>query len=528
MRYLRRLPIFVSLFTAAVVILGILGIPQPVKAFTGADFNSGRIIDDFVFYKNQPTMSVGEIQAFLNSKVPTCDTWHTGSGGNNPPFTCLKDYREVTTAGKPVESGLCYGWGGGDMSAAEIIYHVSQSCGVNAKALIVLLQKEQGLITDTWPWAIQYRSATGYGCPDTAACDSAYYGFFNQVYNAARQFKRYARDANLFNYRVGVTSYVLFNPNAACGGSNIFMSNKATAALYNYTPYQPNAAALNNLYGTGDSCSAYGNRNFWRLWRDWFGVTYANDTDVAHPNGTLITDGIGVYLVNNGQRSWIKSPAVFESYHYDWSKIKPVTTGDLALPWGPQIDVLGPGTVFRTDNSPTYIMDYDTGGVLKKRLTTNYVLEQLGYTGRDVVYVPPSDVPSATFSTVLTTPQHPSGTIVLFYGIPTVYLVDKGQLKPIQNELSFDTNGYKMINLKGGTQYDSWLPIGSPLQARIGTMVFDGQGIALIDYDGTGIMKRPVGPWDCYADRLHYTTRDWISGYQAQQLPVRVGPTFSC
>ena len=49
------------------------------------------------------------------------------------------------------------------------------------------------------------------------------------------------------------------------------LANAATAALYYYTPYQPNAAALANLYGTGDSCSAYGNRNFWRLYRDWFG-----------------------------------------------------------------------------------------------------------------------------------------------------------------------------------------------------------------------------------------------------------------
>src|SRR5690606_20979087 len=47
--------------------------------------------------------------------------------------------------------------------------------------------------------------------------------------------------------------------------------NEATAALYNYTPYTPNAAALANLYTTGDSCSSYGNRNFWAFYTDWFG-----------------------------------------------------------------------------------------------------------------------------------------------------------------------------------------------------------------------------------------------------------------
>jgi len=41
--------------------------------------------------------------------------------------------------------------------------------------------------------------------------------------------------------------------------------------LYYYTPYVPNKAALDNLYGTGDACSAYGNRNFWRFYHDWFG-----------------------------------------------------------------------------------------------------------------------------------------------------------------------------------------------------------------------------------------------------------------
>jgi hypothetical protein len=150
---------------------------------------------------------------------------------------------------------------------------VSEACGINPQVLIVLLQKEQSLVTDDWPWTTQYRSATGYGCPDTAPCDSEFYGFFNQVYSAARQFKRYVRDANLFSYRAGLSSYIQYNPNTLCGGSNIFISNSATAALYNYTPYQPNAASLNNLYGTGDSCSAYGNRNFWRLFNDWFGST---------------------------------------------------------------------------------------------------------------------------------------------------------------------------------------------------------------------------------------------------------------
>ena len=65
---------------------------------------------------------------------------------------------------------------GEGQTAAEIIYQAAQDYKINPQVLIVLLEKEQSLITDTYPNTKQYRSATGYGCPDTAACDTKYYG----------------------------------------------------------------------------------------------------------------------------------------------------------------------------------------------------------------------------------------------------------------------------------------------------------------------------------------------------------------
>lgn len=274
------------LLTTLGILLSLL-FPASTSALSGSEFQAGRIMDDTVFF-NGTALSVQQIQDFLNAKVPTCDTNGTQpyggttraeygtSRGYPPPFICLKNFRQDTVS-KSAETGLCNGYGLANQSAAEIIYNVAASCGVNPKVLIVLLEKEQSLVTDDWPWSIQYRSATGYGCPDTAPCDAEYYGFFNQVYAAARQFKRYARDADLFNYRRNTNSYVQYNPNAGCGGTNIYIQNQATAGLYNYTPYQPNAAALNNLYGMGDGCSAYGNRNFWRIYNDWFGSTHASN-----------------------------------------------------------------------------------------------------------------------------------------------------------------------------------------------------------------------------------------------------------
>lgn len=280
--FLRKISIIVFSLIAFVGVIGIV-LSGKVEALSGADFQAGRIIDDGVFFSSQG-IGASDIQGFLNSKVPSCDTYGTqpyggttraaygASRGYPAPYICLKDYSQETPT-KTAESGLCNQYNGGNKSAAWIIHDVSAACGINPKVLLVLLQKEQSLVTDDWPWSIQYRSATGYGCPDTAPCDTEYYGFFNQVYNAARQFKRYNRDQILFRYRAGRDNYIQYNPNAGCGGSNVYIQNQATAGLYNYTPYQPNASALTNLYGSGDSCGAYGNRNFWRMFNDWFGST---------------------------------------------------------------------------------------------------------------------------------------------------------------------------------------------------------------------------------------------------------------
>lgn len=276
-------------------------IPIKAKALTGAEFQPGNIISDGIFF-NGNDMDATTIQTFLNSKVPTCDSNGTqayagttraaygASKGYPAPYVCLKDYRQDVPE-KPAEDGLCTGIGAGNKSAAQIIYEIGVSCGINQKALIVLLQKEQGLITDDWPWPTQYNKATGFGCPDTAACNTKYYGLFNQLYLAARQFKKYALFPDSYNYTAKQNNSIKWRPDFAvndaqgnflrwedrCGSSSVFIENQATAGLYNYTPYRPNAAALSGLSDTspggGDTCSAYGNRNFWWYFNRWFGST---------------------------------------------------------------------------------------------------------------------------------------------------------------------------------------------------------------------------------------------------------------
>ncbi|MFK3834339.1 hypothetical protein [Microbacterium sp. NPDC087868] len=262
-------------------------------------FNPGNIISDAVF-TNKSTMTEAQIQAFFNSKVSRC---LGGTDENGKPIVCLKDFK-ITSVTRPADQ-YCSGYSGAaNESAARIIYRVSQACNINPQVLIVMLQKEQGLITHTWPSAWRYNIALGQGCPDTAPCDPNYIGFFHQIYGAARQMQIYMEGRWFQWYAPGKTWNILYNPNANCGSSPVYVANKATSALYYYTPYQPNAAALRAGYGTGDGCSAYGNRNFYNYFTDWFGSTQS----ASAPQG-LVKVGTAVWLVSGQNRYHITAEA---------------------------------------------------------------------------------------------------------------------------------------------------------------------------------------------------------------------------
>jgi len=233
------------------------------SAADGASFDPSNIISDANFF-NGTGMTESTVQSFMQVKGSAC-----ASG-----YTCLKDYKQTTWS--RAADPMCAAYqGAANESAARIIAKVAQACNIAPQVLLVTLEKEQSLVTTSTPSQSRYDRAMGFACPDTAPCDSEYFGFYNQVYKSAWQFKRYGNppgtSAFFTWYPVGKYSNVRFNPDANCGSSPVRIQNKATAALYYYTPYQPNAAALRNLYGTGDGCSAYGNRNFWRLYTDWFG-----------------------------------------------------------------------------------------------------------------------------------------------------------------------------------------------------------------------------------------------------------------
>lgn len=335
-----------SLVMAIIICLPM--VPTTVAyAASASDWSAGRIIDDSVF-TNQNSMSIVDIQNFLNQKVGTgggngtpgqCDTngiktselgggtrAQYGSAHNNPiPFTCLKDYYEVPKL-SPGSGIPASNYGGvaipsGAKSAANLIYDAAQTYHISPKVLLITIQKESAgpLITDDWPFKSQYTYAMGAHCPDSgpggsANCDPNYSGFSIQISESAALLRYYLDNMTQpwWPYKkVGINN-IQYNPNTSCGSTAVNITSSATAALYTYTPYQPNTAALNNLYGTGDACSAYGNRNFWRMYIDWFGTTV----------GDLVrtVDNATVYLISSDN----KYPIADGSVLGDFSALGPI------------------------------------------------------------------------------------------------------------------------------------------------------------------------------------------------------------
>ena len=109
-----------------------------VMAVSASEWNSSNIIDDAVFYDNN-SMSVNDIQAFMNSKNPSCDTQGTRPaseygrpdithaqyaaqvGWPGPPYVCLRDYFQVPQSDQVISNLSTNVRPNGSISSAEII-----------------------------------------------------------------------------------------------------------------------------------------------------------------------------------------------------------------------------------------------------------------------------------------------------------------------------------------------------------------------------------------------------------------------
>ena len=401
-----------------------------------ANFMPGRIIDDVVFTNNL-SMNPSQIQNFLNSKVPVCDTWGTkpseyGGGtrrqyaearGDYPPYTCLKDYSENGRA------------------AAQIIYDIAQAYRINPQVLIVLLQKEQHLITDGWPMDVQYRTATGYGCPDSTpgVCDSAYYGFTNQVTWSAKMFRAILNASPTWYtpYVLG-NNYIQYDPDTSCGGSTVYIQNRSTQALYNYTPYQPNAAALAAGYGSAEPCGAYGNRNFFLYFTDWFGVMTIGL--IKAPNGGIF------FLDENGFKRAFPDEITFISHGFKFIDAVSISESSFnAIPHGPLI----PYNTHYRDGKLVNV----AGGMfiiengLKRPFPDESTFTSFGYTWASALVISSSEASLIPYGAPLAFNAHfRNGRLITAPGVG-VFLVEDGLKRPFPSETVFASYGYKWTDV---------------------------------------------------------------------------------
>ncbi len=451
----------------------------PVTA-AGPPFEAGRIIDDAVF-TNKGAMSVAAIQAFLNSKVPVCDTNHApgpNSHGKLPPWTCLKDYYENTTTGAnnldgaPVPAGA--------ISAAQIIWNNADLYNLNPQVLLVTLQKENGLITDTWPYPWQYRTAMGFACPDTAPCDPAFYGFAKQVYQGARHLRNFYDENPAWTvpYKVGVR-FIQYNPNAACSGTNVNITTHGTAALYSYTPYQPNAASLAAGYGTGDACSAYGNRNFFNYFNDWFGSTL-----FPQPIGaSLYSDSTGrLYIVTAGTKYYIPSYDLMVNYGIDTFPFFSVPDTTMA-----QFADGGILTNLTSDSGGVYLVNNRRRHHVPSAQCTTW-----SFACADVNAV---KALGSDFQTLFLNQGGDLTQLITVGGVN--YQIGNGQKSPIADAQSLIDLGLSNTGILVASKYNSSQPLGPLLITTKGVIKF-GANPTIYYYDGKAYST--VGNTDTFDD----------------------------
>ncbi|MEK7132358.1 MAG: hypothetical protein AAB833_02470 [Patescibacteria group bacterium] len=363
-------------------------------------------------------------------------------------------------------------------TAADIIWRSAKQNGLNPQVLLVLLQKEQSLISASQPTQKQLDWATGYGVCDSCSMNdpalARWQGFGKQVNSAAMQFTAgYLDDIK----KTGSTSGG-FGPgiSVVVNGLKVTPVNAATAALYSYTPH------------------LHGNENFAKLWQGWFGKSY--------PNGTLLktaTDPI-VWVLKNGERREIATESVLHS-RYNPQLIIEVSEQTIATyPEGSKISwpnysllitEVGTRYLFANDSlrliseadykligysedelvqvKAKDLLDYSIGrpiqasaGVADRLLTLpgTTSMYYISAGERQLIVDPiiaslkfPGRKPEQATATIVEQYREigplllPEGTLLKTAGDPAVYVISEGQARPIASEATFLSLGYNFGNI---------------------------------------------------------------------------------
>jgi len=328
------------------------------------DFNPHLIISDNDLTAHQ-AMSVADVQNFL-------DTQKSG----------------IATMQFPDADGSM-------RTAAEIIVSAAAEERISPRYMLVMLQKEQSLISAKNPTQKQLDWATGYGICDSCSMEEPavqkFRGFATQVRRSAGIMRYYYDNiAQGWIKRAG-QQYSIDN-------TAVVPESHATAFLYTYTPH------------------ITGNKNFWKIWTQWFLSVY--------PDGSIIkaSGDATVYLIQDGKRRPFLSKAALVS-RFNESAILNVETSDLAsYPLGTSISVPN-YTIVRTP-SGTMFMLIDN---VKHPIASAAVLKIIGYNPGEVEDIPDEELATYTSGTFITSASlYPLGAVIQEKASKQLYYVKNG------------------------------------------------------------------------------------------------------
>jgi len=460
----------------------IMPIPALAQVEIDPQFNPNNIVSDDELL-NYDSMNLQDIQNFLQSKNSYLATYST-----------VNAHGTVKSAAEIIYDASHNNYDCSDaiLSDTPTEAEKQQKCKkittVNPKFLLVLLQKEASLIEDTNPPQAHLDWATGYGCPDGWVCNPYYKGFGKQVNSAALQFLAYINEQDHYNYKVGQTYTIDNTLDPYCTTTNQTMTvtpaNKATAALYNYTPHVFN-----------------GNYNVFKLWKRYFPKVVK-----LYPDGTIlqVKNDAGIYLIEGGKKRPFSTYAAFTS-RFKPEQIVTVTKDDLDnYPPGDAIRFSNYSLVQTPDKKIYLLVDKE-----KRPFANLAVFKKIGFNSEEIETASSSDLDLYTIGkTITATSTYVTGVLMQDSKTGGVFYVVDGTKAPVTDKILLSTKfkGKKITKATTKT-LDKYTKV-DPVLLDDGTLVkTDSFPTVYLISNG---LKRPFAD-EATLNKLGYNTKNVIT-----------------
>lgn len=389
----------------------------------GAEFNPNLIISDQEMM-NYNSMTVDQIQSFLEEQNSFLATYKTSNA-----YGAEKRASEIIYEASTKNYDISFNSKTGIYTCDKTVVlgeklieeEVAAKCQpittINPKLLLVLLQKETSLIQNTKPSSFHLDFATGYmifdGMLTCSPFDPCYRfkGFGKQVNSAALQFRWYMLSPESYKYQAGNT-YIFKNQYGTVSNSEtkVTIENKATAALYNYTPHVYN-----------------GNYNFWKLWNTYF-PTY------GYANGSVLKIGEDYYLIQNGESRKFVSKSVLASRVDPNKAIEAPASALNAYSVGAPIKFPNYSIIMSPDGKLYLLVDG------KKRLFAKDAFKALGYNVEEIMSASWQDVNSyADGKEITPATAYATGALLQNKKTGGVYFVEEDSKAPLIDKIFLST-----------------------------------------------------------------------------------------